>query len=384
MTHYRIPIFRVVSEKLKCDFEICFGLRPEEFNLHMTDKDLPFKAKYVSMWKLALPGLSPLYFQVEEIRAALSDNYDVLIHTADFHVLSYPIATILAKLRGKKVIHWTHGTSRGGPKSLFKEWVRRQLHRIADGLLLYGNREYEFYKLKSFPMEKVFITHNSLYTKESVQWRNGLSDKDLNKFRENNNLIGKRVLIYTGRLIGEKRVHEVFEALPKVLKAIPNTMLVVIGEGPEKNRLKTLAERLKIDKDVYMPGPIYDEETIARFFLCSDLAVSPGYVGLMVNHAFVYGVPVVTNDNYWSHSPEVVMIMPGRTGAFFKDRDIDSMAEVIIYLLLNNRKLKEMSKECIRLIDEEYNENSVANGFADAISYVLGRDISNKKCTNPD
>jgi hypothetical protein len=110
---------------------------------------------------------------------------------------------------------------------------------------------------------------------------------------------------------------------------------------------------------------------LAKYHLCSHLAVSPGYVGLMVNHAFMYGLPVLTSDDLWLHSPEVAMIQPGRTGEFFRDLDEDDYARRAAALLCDEPRLARMGRQCLKLIDEQYNEKTMAKVFDDAVAYAL-------------
>jgi glycosyltransferase involved in cell wall biosynthesis len=370
MTHYRVPVFARLAKSTRLTFRVCFGQDPAESDLHMPDGPLPFEASFTPMLRIAVPGRNPLWLQPEEIRAALGRDYDVLIHTADFHVLSYLVATFLAKFRRKKVIHWTHGTSRGGPRSRVKETIRRWIHKHADAVLLYGDREYEYYRRMGFPMERVFVTHNSLDTSGSRVLRESISESDLADFRSAHHL-GHHLLIYTGRLLEEKRVDQVIRALPRIARLVPDVVLLLIGQGPELEKLSHLAKALGVDDRVRFTGPVYDEAVLARYFLCSSLAVCPGYVGLNVNHAFAYGVPVVTTDDYWLHSPEIAMVTPGKTGAFFRNNDTDSLAEVVVSVLSDDATLRAMSANCLSLVDTKYNEESVVAAFEAAVAYAM-------------
>ena len=65
------------------------------------------------------------------------------------------------------------------------------------------------------------------------------------------------------------------------------------------------------------------------------------------------------------------MVRPGRTGVFFKAHDVEDFARCVARLLRKPELLRRMGLECMRLINEEYNENRMARGFDDAVRYAL-------------
>jgi len=333
---------------------------------------LPFPARNSPAWKFRLPGMrNPLLFQKAEISAAISDEFDVLILVGDFHRISSWVAGILARLRGKKVIYWSHGISKGKRFRRIKWQFRKNLIRLANAVLLYGEREYNEYVKRGVKMDKVFMARNALDTRLSRAIRKAITQRDLEQFKEDKSLRSQHVLIYSGRLLAYKRVNEIISAMPTIRQHVPDAILVIIGDGPEAPKLKSQIEQLGLSSVVQMPGAIFDEETLARYYLSADLAVCPGKVGLMVNHAFVYGVPVVTSDKPWYHGPEVAMIQNGVTGMFFRHGDIDSLAKCVVGLLKDKSKLADMRKACMKLIDDVYNERTMAMAFDKAVEYAL-------------
>jgi len=73
-------------------------------------------------------------------------------------------------------------------------------------------------------------------------------------FRAHHGLQDKRVLVTICRLVSRKGVDVVLESLPALLRDIPNLIYVVIGDGPERERLQAQAERLGIEPHVRFLG----------------------------------------------------------------------------------------------------------------------------------
>ena len=374
LSHYRVGIFETIYNSPKFDYSFCVGMRQKnDFSLHLPE-EMPFPVRYRPIWSLRLcRKKSSLYFQPAEIAAVLGRKYKVLILQADYHIVSYILASLLGRLCGKKIIYWGHGVSRRGPEKGLRWWLRKTVNRLAHAVLLYGKREYNLYAERGVDMKRYFPVNNALDTRPIQALIDAQTLEGLGKFQREQGLFGRRVLIYTGRLIKGKRMDLGLSAMPRILAKIPNATLLVVGEGPEMDNLKAQARQLNIEDAVVFTGGVYDDAMLTKYYLSSELAVSPGNIGLMINQAFMYGVPVLTHDNYWGHGPEGIMLEPGKTGAFFKVNDADSLADNVIDLLSQPEKLTQMGENCRQLIATEYNERYMAAMFDKAVEYALNR-----------
>jgi glycosyltransferase involved in cell wall biosynthesis len=287
--------------------------------------------------------------------------------TADFHILSYPIASLLARLRGKAVIHWTHGTSLGGPKSPRKERIRRWIHKhLSHALLLYGSRERSYYISEGYCENDIFLTNNSLDTRQTIAIRDSVLPHETDDYRRR---VGGRgpYFAYVGRLIKSKRVDLLIRAVPKMSEHYPGIRIVIIGDGPERVSLMELAKELDVLQHVVFEGPVYDDRQLAPMLLACDACVCPGSVGLIVNQAFVFGLPIVTSDDPWVHSPEIAMLESGVNGLRFNDGSAESLADALLRLVSCRQSLAAMKQAAMDTISNKYNENAVVTGFKDAI-----------------
>ena len=311
-----------------------------------------------------------MYFQSAELSAALSQDYDVLIMNPDFHMISHAPAALLGRLCGKKIIFWGHGVSRGGPRPWL--WRLRKIEKqLANAVLLSGEREYEHYVQAGVDVRGVFVTHNALDTRDTKALRDSVSAAALREFRAKKELAGHRVMVFTGRLFSEKRLDLAIDAMPGILQDVPTAKLVIVGDGPEAERLRRRVTELGLTDSVAMPGAVFDERELALYYMCADLAVCPGAIGLMVNHAFMYGVPVLTSDKIWLHGPEIAMVRHRQTGMLFADMDQQSYVQCAARLLGDAQELARMGRECLQLIEDEYNERVMAKAFDEAVAYAL-------------
>lgn len=103
-------------------------------------------------------------------------------------------------------------------------------------------------------------------------------------------------IIFVGRLIKEKNVDVLLEAVGYVKEALPDVKCNIIGDGPEKGGLIGLAAELGLLDNVGFFGFMGYEEVIARIKSSKVLALPSNRegFGMVVLEAFACGVPVVT------------------------------------------------------------------------------------------
>lgn len=150
---------------------------------------------------------------------------------------------------------------------------------------------------------------------------------------------GRKVILSISRLIPRKGQDTVLQALPAVLKAVPNALYVIVGDGPERGRLEQLAERLGVADYVRFVGSIPNTET-QTYYRCCDVFVMPNRrmpngdiegFGLVFLEANACGKPVVGGRS----GGAVDAIVDGETGYLVDPTSPDEVAERLIRLLLD-------------------------------------------------
>jgi glycosyltransferase involved in cell wall biosynthesis len=72
-------------------------------------------------------------------------------------------------------------------------------------------------------------SYNAKLTDDNVEEKLQMIDWDTEK-----------IILYVGRLIANKGLHSIIAALPEILDAEPNTRLIVVGHGPQREPLEAL------------------------------------------------------------------------------------------------------------------------------------------------
>ena len=138
-----------------------------------------------------------------------------------------------------------------------------------------------------------------------------------------------RVLLSVCRLTEQKGLDVAVRALRAVRQRHPDTVLLVLGEGPERATLERLAADLEVADAVLLPGRVGDVGMLLRR---AELLVHPvrweGF-GLAVLEAMVAGLPIVASDV--SSIPEIVQ--DGETGLLVPPDDPAALADAISSVL---------------------------------------------------
>ncbi len=158
------------------------------------------------------------------------------------------------------------------------------------------------------------------------------------EFRDKFGLGDAPVILHGGRLSFEKRIDGVIRAMPRVLEAVPEAKLLIVGRGPARKSLDALVEKLGLQKSVLFSGYVSDADFPKAFAAADVLALnSPVETqSLIVLEAFATGVPVVGADA--GAIPDAVV--PGENGFLFNTDDVEAMAGSLIRVL-EDKSLRE-------------------------------------------
>jgi glycosyltransferase involved in cell wall biosynthesis len=143
---------------------------------------------------------------------------------------------------------------------------------------------------------------------------------------------GSAIVGVVARLEPEKGHPTLLEAWPQVLRACPDTYLLIVGEGSRRDALEAQARELRIAHRVVFTGRRDDVPAVTAAL---DVAVLPSYreaQGMVILEAMALSRPVVASNV--GGIPE--MIEDGVTGLLVPPRDPSALATAIVRLLTNH------------------------------------------------
>lgn len=173
------------------------------------------------------------------------------------------------------------------------------------------------------------------------------------------------VLAGIGRLVPQKGYDVAVRALPAVLEVEPRAVLVVAGEGPEREALTRLAAELRVSHALRLPGRCGD---VAALLARARLFVHPARwegLGVVLLEALLAGVPVVATRA--SAVPEVV----GDAGVLVPADDSAALAAALRELLLDPARAERIVAAGARRARAEF---SVERMVAATLAVYRGED----------
>ena len=341
--HYRKNIFMLMDRELGIDF--FFGDSRKQGAIKELDTTClrNFKGYFHNI------GFGPLYWQNGAIKLLWSDYTD-LFTTATHYCLSAWVILLLAPFFGKCVYLWSHGAY-GNERGL-KKWLTIWKMKRATGSLLYGNYAKKVLMEWGVPEEKLHVFYNSLAYDEQLELRKTIHPDPFYQEHFGNGLPN---LIFIGRLTAVKKLDMIVRAMSLLRDRGFGVNMTYVGSGPKEAELKALVREAGLEKNVWFYGPCYDESLLARIIYNADLCDSPGDVGLTAMHAMTFGTPVVSHNNFPHQMPEFEAIEEGRTGAFFQENDVESLAGCIQSWLTSGQDREQVRQDCFAVIDGKYN-----------------------------
>jgi len=183
---------------------------------------------------------------------------------------------------------------------------------------------------------------------------------DASALRSSLRLDGKRVVIFTGRLVPHKGVDVLLQALARLPADV---VAVVVGAGPRLPSLVGLARRLGVEERVRF-CPAVTDEALPRYLALANVFVFPSQnrlegFGLVIAEAMAAGLPVVIAD-----MPGVrEVIEPGREGLLAEPLIADDLSEKIRTLLDDPELARRMGRAARERAEALYGLPTVAHSL---------------------
>ena len=182
-------------------------------------------------------------------------------------------------------------------------------------------------------------------------------------------------IVAVGRLIIWKGYEYLIRAIPLIIKENKNIKVIIVGNGPEKEKLISLANDLGVLSYVSFIGNISQSE-LSSIFLDSDVFVAPAITntltgeregqGLAVIEAMAQGLPVVVSKSGGIQ----YLVEDKKTGLLVEEKDFKAIAKNVL-LLLNNAKLRESLSSCAaKKVGKTYGWQTIGNKFDTILSSI--------------
>lgn len=174
----------------------------------------------------------------------------------------------------------------------------------------------------------------------------------------------KPVILSVGRLVKRKGVYWFIENV--FLKLMNSPFYLIVGEGPEKEMIKKLVVKMKLENNVKILGKI-DQETLNNLYRISDIFVAPNIkvkgdtegFGIALIEAASNGLPVVSS-NLEGISDAIIN---KKNGFRVQPENFSGFADKINELILNKRMAKDFGKNAQEYTLKNFNWENIVRKY---------------------
>jgi glycogen(starch) synthase len=215
----------------------------------------------------------------------------------------------------------------------------------------------------------------SQYMASQVRWAYGLPEDrvvmipngvDTSVFEENFNRPefrskfaspDEKIVLFVGRLVHEKGVQTLINAIPKVLARV-NAKFVIVGDGGMKDFLMVQVRNMRLAHKIFFTG-FLDERSLKFLYRCADVCVVPSLYepfGITALEAMAAKTPVVVSDT----GGLAEIVEHDKTGVKVFTGNADSLAWGISKVLLDSGYAEWIKSNAYNKVLEVYNWRGIA------------------------
>lgn len=347
-----------------------------------------FKYEYNEEEKvLKIPGIpTGIYdsrltsiYPIQAVNKIKSWKLDVIHSQTEFAIGTF--ARIFAKQYNIPLVHtyhtmyedYIHYVTRGyfkkSSKKLVEYFTKFYCDTTATELIVPTNKTYKLFKEKYRFDKNIHIIPTGIEVERFFEEN---IDKDQLKNLKRNLDISKKdfTILFVGRLAEEKNVEFLIESQKDMIDKGLHVKLIIVGDGPDKEKYEELAVRLGIDKYVIFTGKAAWGD-MPYYYHAADVFATASKTetqGLTVIEAMASNVvPVCMRDEAFQS-----MVTEDLNGLFFESQE--EYKEKIEYLYNNPKELSRIDNQA-RIQAEHYG----ARNYAISVLNVYERAIKTKE-----
>lgn len=280
-----------------------------------------------SAWLLSVLKRSKMIFNVSDLWPESAEKLGLVTNKL-FLGLAYRLEAFLYKRS-----FFITGQTQGIVKDISRRFPQKKVQWLPNGIDL------------------AFFKHSIL---QDRSWRkkNNFSDSDF-------------ILLYAG-IIGYAQGLDVIIRAAARLKQYPSVKFILLGSGPEKERLLELKEELSAYNVIFVDTVAKSEMPLV--ISASDAAVVP----LRKLELFKGAIPSKIFENLGMKRPVVLgvegeakelFIDEGKAGIFYEPENDEQLAAAVIELFGNKELREQLGENGFRYVSEKFNRETIADNF---------------------
>ncbi|HTU65470.1 MAG TPA: glycosyltransferase family 4 protein [Steroidobacteraceae bacterium] len=368
--HYRLPLFDSLFDRLNGKLRVRASRNDGGMISSVT-----VQRPWLDLEHDCVPLLrGRLYWQRDLTPRDDARQGDVAVIAGNPRYLSTFRFAERARRRGMGLVWWGHGWSPTSTRLHAR--IRHRLMARMDAVLAYTEEEAVELR-RILPNVAVLGAQNAIDQTPIRRARAEWPEARLRGFRTTHALDGRRVLLFCGRLRQEisTGIDLLIDAMPALVRSDPSWLVVVVGDGKDRERLVKLTRQRGVADNFRWVGAEYEENALAPWFLSSLGYVYPGSIGLGLLHAFGYGLPVITHSDRRRHGPEIAALIPDWNGLEFDAASPATLADQVLRLSGDPALRERLGRNALETVTSRYSIDVMVDRFVSAIDIARSKSL---------
>lgn len=284
-------------------------------------------------------------YPISAINKIKSWNLDVIHSQTEFAIGTF--ARILGKQYNIPVVHtyhtmyedYVHYITRGhfqkSSKKLVEYLTLFYCDKTITELIVPTKKAYDLFKKKYNVKRNIYIVPTGIEVERF--YSENVDGLNVNKIKKDLNFSKKDfVLIFVGRLAEEKNVEFLLDVMKDLYIRYPHLKLLIVGDGPDKEKYEKISATNKTDKNVIFTGKVAWDLVPAYYQACNGFitASTTETQGLTVIEAMAASLPALCiNDESFNNT-----VVDGLNGYIFNNKE---ECEKLIVKLMDDKNLQK-------------------------------------------
>jgi glycosyltransferase involved in cell wall biosynthesis len=331
---YMVERFNSLHDRGNVDLEVWFSERTvADRSWRIDEAEWRFRHRYLPRLRLGNQGVA----MASPLLAARGPDVLIMQYGAPEYVLAWAAAV----LRRWRTAFWVEVTfDTWIRRRAYAEWLKHRMFRRLDGVLTAGEDGAAFARRYGTPNDRIHFVRHVVHSRFYAA---GASDAHANRDATRRRLgMAEMVFAYVGRIWEPKGIFDLVDAYQQVRRDGVAASLVVIGDGLDEDRLRSLLAERNLD-GVSLVGFVQREE-LPAWYAIADVLVFPTRgdpYGMVVDEAMAAGLPVISTTNAGEIRPRVI---PGETGWLVPAQDRDALARAMAAAAADPARTRAMGR----------------------------------------
>jgi glycosyltransferase involved in cell wall biosynthesis len=354
----KLPLFDIVCSQT--DGIVIFSTKDSidhpNWNIDEILKQFTFKHIFLPGFRIKRVDIRPSVFW-----RLLRYRPEVIV-TTEFNLQTI-FSYLYARMFNSEIFIQSNATIKTDSSLKKRQNLRKWLIKHCDGFIANSSETKKYLCDLGVDPKNVTI---SIQTIDVHKWKKTIGLYNHLKERLKKELdLKEKVILCVSRMQPKKGINFLIEAFCNISNKLEDVSLLLVGDGPERQKLEKYCIEKGISGKVKFIGYIQPLD-IPRYYALSDLFVFPTLYdkfGLVVIEAISSGLPVICSEHAGS---AIDLIKDGENGYIIDPKDINKMSSLISEIMINESLLQKLKSTALESASNFTVEKSAEN-FLSAI-----------------